>query len=168
MVLKNKKKHKSLQNSNVGVGEEDRISNLPEALLHHILSLLPTKCAMSTCILSKRWKYVSNSIPILDFREWRTQYGAGKQEKLEMKCFKNFMDTVLYLHEKPNIQKVYLDLDERFDESRVNRWISTIIKRKVEEFCLDMIYSSTSSIFPLSFFTCDSLTLLDLSFDVEQ
>ncbi|KAI3954533.1 hypothetical protein MKW92_033547, partial [Papaver armeniacum] len=121
---------------------------------------------MSTCILSKRWKYVSNSIPILHFREWRTQYGAGKQEKLEMKCFKNFLDTVLYLHEKPNIQKVYLDLDERFDESRVNRWISTIIKRKVEEFCLQMEYSSTS-IFPLSFFTCDSLTLLDLSFDDE-
>ncbi|KAI3832424.1 hypothetical protein MKX03_020658 [Papaver bracteatum] len=60
MVLKNKKKHKILHNSDVGVGEEDRISNLPEALLHHILSLLPTKCAMSTCILSKRWKYVSN------------------------------------------------------------------------------------------------------------
>ncbi|KAI3845941.1 hypothetical protein MKX03_013626 [Papaver bracteatum] len=73
------------------------------------------------------------------------------------------MDTVLFLHDKPNIQKFYLDLDGLFDESRVNRWISTIMKHKVEEFSLSMMgLRSTSSIFPLSFFTCDSLTQLHL------
>ncbi|XP_026416434.1 putative F-box/LRR-repeat protein At5g41630 [Papaver somniferum] len=144
---------------------EDRISNLPDEILHRILSLVPAKCAMSTCILSKRWKYVSNSISTLDFRKWRTQKPFSEEGKLETKSFKNFLDTVVFLHEKPNIQKFYLDLNEDFDESQVFRWVSNIIKRKVEEFYLYMTYSRTSCIFPLSFFTYDSLTLLDLSFD---
>lgn len=105
---------------------------------------------MSTCILSKRWKYVSNSISTLDFRKWRTQKPFSEEGKLETKSFKNFLDTVLFLHEKPNIQKFYLDLNEDFDESQVFMFAW---------------HSRTSSIFPLSFFTCDSLTLLDLSFD---
>ncbi|KAI3832422.1 hypothetical protein MKX03_020656 [Papaver bracteatum] len=116
---------------------------------------------MSTCILSKRWKYVSNSIPTLDFRKWQTEKYFSNA-----KSFKNFLDTVLFLHEKPNIQKFYLDLYEDFDESQVYRWITSIIKLKVKEIYLQMEYStSTSYIFPLSFFTCDSLTLLDLCFD---
>ncbi|XP_026416571.1 F-box/LRR-repeat protein At4g14103-like [Papaver somniferum] len=141
---------------------EDRISILPIDLLHHILLLVPAKCVMSTCILSKRWKYVSNSIPTLDLRKWKTQKPFSEEGKMETKSFKKFLDTVLFLHEKPSIKKLYLDLDEDFDESQVSRWISNIIKRKVEEFYLHMIYSRIFCTIPLSFFTCDSLTLLDL------
>jgi len=36
--------------------EEDRISDLPDSLLHHILSFLPIKDAGITSLLSKRWK----------------------------------------------------------------------------------------------------------------
>ncbi|RZC76209.1 hypothetical protein C5167_000314 [Papaver somniferum] len=51
--------------NNMGVGE-DRISKLPDPLVRHMLSFLPTKCAVSTSILSKRWKNVWVSIPVLD------------------------------------------------------------------------------------------------------
>ncbi|XP_026410536.1 F-box protein At4g09920-like [Papaver somniferum] len=141
---------------------EDRISILPVDLLHHILSLVPAKCATPTCILSKIWKYVSNSIPTLDLRKWKTQKPFREEGNMETKSFKKFLDTVLFLHEKPSIQKFYLDLDEDFDKSQVSRWISNIIKCKVEEFYLHMIYSRIFCTIPLSFFTCDSLTLLDL------
>ncbi|XP_026418281.1 F-box protein At4g09920-like [Papaver somniferum] len=158
------KKHKiSLDNSNVGVGGEDKISNLPDPLIHHIFSFLPTKCALSTCILSTRWKYLSNSIPTLDFRRWRPLVGYRNEEEMlqESKPFMNFLDRVLCLHEKPKIQKFCLSWDEHFDESRVNNWIAIVVKRKIEELFLSK-GSTTPFIFPLSLFTCDSLTVLDL------
>ncbi|RZC67908.1 hypothetical protein C5167_011593 [Papaver somniferum] len=48
-----------------GVGGEDRISRLPEPIIHHILTLLPTKCAFSTTILSKGWNNLwITSVPV--------------------------------------------------------------------------------------------------------
>ncbi|OVA14423.1 F-box domain [Macleaya cordata] len=45
----------------------DRISNLPETLIHHILSFLDMKWVVTTSILSRRWRYVWTSLPTLNF-----------------------------------------------------------------------------------------------------
>ncbi|KAI3971523.1 hypothetical protein MKW92_035778 [Papaver armeniacum] len=76
----------------------------------------------------------------------------------------NFLDTVLFVHEKPKIQKFVLTVSAFFDEARVNRWFRTVIKRKVEELDLSITHGK-HFIFPLSFFTCDSLVVLDLEYD---
>ncbi|PNX93525.1 F-box/LRR-repeat protein [Trifolium pratense] len=50
---------------------EDRISSLPDPILHHILSFLPTKLAATTSILSKRWNPQWLSVPVLEENiEW--------------------------------------------------------------------------------------------------
>ncbi|KAI3890382.1 hypothetical protein MKX03_028204 [Papaver bracteatum] len=156
MVLKNLQKPKGDND------EVDKISKLPDTLIHHIYSFLPTKCVLSTCILSKRWRDLSNSVPILYFREWRTNF--EEDYALAVKKIMNFVDTVLFVHEKPKIKKFLLNVSDCFDETRVNRWIRTIITRKVEELVLYVPYDEKPFIFPLSFFTCDSLIMLDLEY----
>ncbi|XP_026423721.1 F-box/FBD/LRR-repeat protein At1g78750-like [Papaver somniferum] len=120
---------------------------------------------MSTCVLSKRWKCVSNSIPTLDFRGCEAGNRTVKEKRLKTQQFMDFLDTVLCLHEKPNIQKFYLSWDEFFNPSRVNKWISIVIKRKVEELFLSVPSETYYFIFPLSLFTCDSLAVLELDLD---
>ncbi|PNY00535.1 F-box/LRR-repeat protein [Trifolium pratense] len=47
--------------------DDSRVSSLPDSILCHILSFLPTKQAVATTILSKRWKPLCLSVSILDF-----------------------------------------------------------------------------------------------------
>ncbi|GAU51151.1 hypothetical protein TSUD_84690 [Trifolium subterraneum] len=53
MILENTKRGKHCYNQN-----EDRLSDLPDGVLLHILSFLNTKRVVQTCILSKRWKHL--------------------------------------------------------------------------------------------------------------
>ncbi|KAI3889399.1 hypothetical protein MKX03_027041 [Papaver bracteatum] len=129
-------------------------------LFIHIYSFLPTKSVLSTCILSKRWNHLSNSAPILDFLYWLTH---GQDYALTAQKVMNILDIVLFVHEKPKIQKFMLSVTESFEETRVNRWFRTVMKRKVEELVLS-IAPENPYIFPLSFFTCDSLVVLDLKY----
>ncbi|KAL3840573.1 hypothetical protein ACJIZ3_025164 [Penstemon smallii] len=48
---------------------EDSISNLPEDVMSHILSLMPTKDAVRTSVLSKDWKRKWKTIYNLDFSD---------------------------------------------------------------------------------------------------
>ncbi|CAH1415376.1 unnamed protein product [Lactuca virosa] len=49
------------------VVEEDRISRLPDELIHKILSCFDIKVAVQTCVLSSRWKLLWTSMPFLNF-----------------------------------------------------------------------------------------------------
>ncbi|PON80559.1 F-box domain containing protein [Parasponia andersonii] len=47
-------------------GDCDRMLELPDSIIHHILSLLPTINVVWTSILSKRWRPLWASVPALD------------------------------------------------------------------------------------------------------
>ncbi|KAK3119880.1 hypothetical protein QOZ80_9AG0677030 [Eleusine coracana subsp. coracana] len=42
-------------------GDEDHISALPDDILHHVLSSLPSDDAVRTCVLAKRWSHLWKS-----------------------------------------------------------------------------------------------------------
>ncbi|CAD6341488.1 unnamed protein product [Miscanthus lutarioriparius] len=55
-------------------GGPDRLSSLPDCLLHTIMSFLQARQAVQTCMLSTRWRHLWRSVPCLDidFDEFKT------------------------------------------------------------------------------------------------
>ncbi|CAN0841145.1 F-box/LRR-repeat protein 13 [Linum grandiflorum] len=46
----------------------DRLSDLPDFTIHHILSFLDAKCVVQTSVLSRVWRYMWKHVPALSFR----------------------------------------------------------------------------------------------------
>ncbi|RDX97661.1 F-box protein, partial [Mucuna pruriens] len=47
--------------------KEDRLSNLPDEIIHRVLSFADALSAVQTSVLSKRWKHLWTSLPVLNF-----------------------------------------------------------------------------------------------------
>ncbi|KAL5573496.1 hypothetical protein UlMin_023093 [Ulmus minor] len=62
-----RKKVKLHSGAEFTLAAEDRISRLPDDIIHHILSSFTTRSVARLSILSKRWNYLSNAVPFLYF-----------------------------------------------------------------------------------------------------
>ncbi|KAM6576437.1 hypothetical protein CsatB_028274 [Cannabis sativa] len=72
--------------------DNDRISELPDELIHHILSFLPTKDVVSMCILSKRWKSIPYSVPTLFFNDNHYTYYDDDHDKKFCNDVNNYLE----------------------------------------------------------------------------
>ncbi|KAL4554103.1 hypothetical protein LXL04_039781 [Taraxacum kok-saghyz] len=80
------------------------INNLPDCILHHILSLMPTKEAVKTSILSTRWKNLWAFLPTIVLDD-----GLLMAKKVEdATSFVNFVERVLHLRGASNMEKLNL------------------------------------------------------------
>ncbi|CAN6561133.1 unnamed protein product [Malus baccata var. baccata] len=133
-----------------------RISELPDAVLCHILSFIPTKYSVRTNILSTRWKSIWASVPNLDFEreEYMSNYVG----------FFMFVDRVLSLRDSLDIQKFRLHCYCRVEDfSRIVGWICTAIRHNVIE--LDLCVYSGNIVcptfeLPQCVFMCKTLVVL--------
>lgn len=103
----------------------DRISGLPDDVVVKILSFVPTKVAVSTSILSKRWEFLWMWLPRLEFISQKPE-------------LRDFIDRKLLLHRAPFIERLCLDLyGPAIKPEDTRRWIEIAVSRHVRELKID-------------------------------
>ncbi|EOA18513.1 hypothetical protein CARUB_v10007065mg, partial [Capsella rubella] len=138
MKSKNKKK--------VVDGSRDLISGLPDAMLCHILSFLPTKEAASTTALAKRWRPLLAFVPNLDFDDSIFPHPRESESVMA------FVDNVLALQENATLKRFHLKCKDVVDGYRVLDWLPKVLKRDVLDIDLHIPspcgFCSKSSFYP--------------------
>ncbi|CAN0842159.1 Putative F-box/LRR-repeat protein At3g18150 [Linum grandiflorum] len=77
----------------------DILSNLPDSIIDHILSLLDTKLVVQTSVLSKQWKCTWKQVSVLRFHS--PSFGSYLN-------FKRYVNKVLSLRSPLTLREVYL------------------------------------------------------------
>ncbi|OMO65617.1 hypothetical protein CCACVL1_21467 [Corchorus capsularis] len=93
--------------------EVDRISSLPDSILIHILSCLPTKDALRT-VLVPRFRHLCNFLTTLAFNH--SWYGTGEEG---CKDFLDYVRLVLLDHQNGTIDKFALKMEVNFLYSKL-------------------------------------------------
>ncbi|XP_015073035.1 F-box protein At5g03100-like [Solanum pennellii] len=142
---------------------EDCISGLPDGFLIQMLSLLPTKDAVASSLLSKRWRNLWT--PIHSFYFSNANY-------IDVRKFKSFVDNALIHSTSTEIKKFVLDLRTILWQpelwrsgSKISQWIDFAVGKEVQDVAIyAQPYSSHFSYeLPLSMYTCSSLITLTLT-----
>jgi F-box domain len=104
----------------------DRISKLPDHLLHHILSFLPQKQAGCTSILSHRWRNVWASMQGFNF--YMDEFAMYGPEK-----FVSYVNATLPYRLKQDLQvfKTFLFSASPTNRTASSRWITHALKHDV-------------------------------------
>ncbi|KAM1117406.1 hypothetical protein TB2_007700 [Malus domestica] len=142
---------------------KDRISQLPDPVLCRMLSSIPTKYAVRTSVLSKRWKNVWAFVPNIDLDDENEHFYRRNRDTNDYVRFSMFVDRVLFLHET-NIHKFRLHCSNVEDFAPIEGWIRSAIGRNAVEFDL-LVESFTNQNFklPQSIFMYKKLVVLKVN-----
>lgn len=130
---------------------EDRISRLPDDLIHHILSFTHTKLAVQTCILSKRWQHIWATLPHLNLYK----YNFGSCAKFSLFLTRFFSSR----NHQSGISTVNLRSGNNVSLDLLQMIISYAIAHNVQNLRIDTIIPKYCRI-PLSIFSHRSLKKL--------
>ncbi|AEC05809.1 FBD, F-box and Leucine Rich Repeat domains containing protein [Arabidopsis thaliana] len=141
---------------------EDRISDLPDALLLQILSSLPTENAIATSVLSKRWRSLWTMLPKLKFDS--NFNPVFDDDNIDPTMFSENVYKTLSLHKAPVLESLHLSFEGRTDCLHVGIWIATAFARGVRKLVLDSFYQEDQTVtLPSVLFSYnDSLEILKL------
>ncbi|XP_023632853.1 putative F-box/FBD/LRR-repeat protein At1g22000, partial [Capsella rubella] len=131
---------------------ETRICDLPDDLLLGILDHVPTKDAVATSILSKRWRYVWTMLPTLEFKDDGSESVGW------------FIENSLQLHKAPKLDCLIVEVGPRCPvDLDVGKWVENAVNRGVLGLDFNLLWNAEPTSFPKGLYTCDTLVALTLS-----
>ncbi|RDY04940.1 putative F-box/FBD/LRR-repeat protein, partial [Mucuna pruriens] len=141
-----------MTNERIGYAEEDRISELTDDVVCHILSFLPSEEAIATSLLSTRWRFVWHMVPALDFDCMK----PTSQERVNK--FLSLRTTQRITRLRLNYGKYsYPWLPD------TDKWLSAVIKKgKVEHLNFSLCRADANDLPPWSMFTSTTIVTLNL------
>lgn len=109
---------------------DDRLSALPDGVLHTILSFLPARQLVQTSLLSRRWKDLWCSTPCINIDEREFDIGSGRNvQAKKWSKFENFnTNLLLFRSNAASVDKFCLYAHEH-NHRDVDKWIRRGIKR---------------------------------------
>ncbi|GJZ15256.1 F-box domain containing protein [Tanacetum coccineum] len=133
--------------------EVDRLSSLPDDLIHKILSLNGLKCAIGTSVLSSRWRYIWTSMPFLDF------------STEDFSTLPKFSESVNHVLSRRNNQvQVYsikLSFRGSVTQDSVKQILNYAFSHNIQHLEVTFLLEDDVE-FPFSLFSCHSLKHLSL------
>ena len=125
----------------------DRISNLLESLLCHILLFLRTKEAIVTSILSSRWNTIWTLVPNLDLDDdkfgWESyrsywEQSPDQDQDQDQLSFADVLSRIWVLRESNPLKTFCLVWCCECDPILMDRWVRIAIAHDLEELNLDL------------------------------
>ncbi|KAL9278246.1 F-box/LRR-repeat protein 25 [Arabidopsis thaliana] len=127
----------------------DSISNLPDEILHHILSFIPeTNLVIRTSVLSKRWRHVWSKTPHLSF-EW-------------LMVSPKLINKTLASYTASKITSFHLCTSYSYEAGHVHSSIEFAMSHNVDNLSLAFSSFPPCNKFPDFFYTSSSLKRVEL------
>ncbi|KAL1562085.1 F-box/LRR-repeat protein-like protein [Salvia divinorum] len=126
---------KCSQPENEKIIEHDWLSNLPSDILYHILSFLSVTEAMKTSLLSRKWRYIPDSAPYLnfDFRDfWNQEHCLALSYDECMIKFWSFVKWAFIIRDYSPIFRLRLHCDY-FNAYQLQSLFCLCVVRNVQE-----------------------------------
>ncbi|XP_010467852.1 PREDICTED: putative FBD-associated F-box protein At1g05080 [Camelina sativa] len=132
-------------------------------LLVMILDLVPTKDAVATMFLSKRWFSVWTMKQRLEYKD--TIEEEQDMEVVSKKSVWWFLENSLQLHRAPVIRSLCIELGPSCPtDADVVKWVANAVDRRVLEIKLKLLWSAVDpASLPNTLYSCKSLVVLTLS-----
>ena len=144
----------------------DLFNKLPDELLSFILSYLPFKEAVRSSVLSKRWRYLYNQLPMLQLSPGLIM-GPVRPNRLAIEQVENIISNILLSHSSDlKTFDLYTLNAWNFTSENIYKWVQCAASKNVEHLSVRHFPAFRAlhqrDFLPPSVFLCKRLSSLTL------